>query len=115
MTNGIFKRSGGFSYARSAIVMSTQSASGFEWTVKLIGTWHLVVGIASKLNEPGTAIYDYDQEAILYYSGNFSPDIRRGSTSIHSSLGTPQSGDVIRFKFQPNIKKLIIYWVRVLV
>ena len=115
MTNGIFKRSGSYSYARATTVMSTQSSTGFEWSVKLIGRFgrHFAVGIASRLM-PETAIYSYDQEAILYYSGtgNSSSDIKRGSTSIYLCQRTPQSGDVVRFKFQPDTKKLIIYWVR---
>ena len=116
MTNGIFKRSGTYAYARATTVMSTQSETGFEWSVKLIGT-HFYVGIASKL-QPRILICHYDPEAILYHSPGISPrhrispDIRRGSTTIHSCLGTPQSGDVVRFKFQPDAKKLIIYWVR---
>ena len=91
--------------------MSTQSATGFEWSVRLIGTQRFSIGIASRL-EPDTAIYSNDQEAILYYLGSSSSDIRRGSTTIYSLLGKSRSGDVVRFKFQPDAKKLIIYWVR---
>ena len=97
--------------------MSTNSATGFEWSVKLIGTWHFAVGIATMLQRD-TTIYTYDQEAILFNAnnqragGHYSPDIRRGTTTIHSHLRKPRNGDVIRFKFQPDAKRLIIYWVR---
>ena len=112
----MFKRSNIRAYARATTMMSTQSATGFEWSVKLIGT-HFYVGIASKL-QPRILICHYDPEAILYHSPGISPrhrispDIRRGSTLIHSCQGTLQSGDVVRFKFQPDAKKLIIYLVR---
>lgn len=111
MTNGIFKRSGRYSYARATNMMSTQSETGFEWSVKLIGISKFAVGIASKLH-PGTGIDDNDQEAIVYYAYDFISDIIRGSTTIYSDLKKVNSGDVIRFKFQPDAKKLIIHWVR---
>ena len=115
MTNGIFERLGAYSYARATTVMSTQSETVFEWSVKLIGTCHVAVGIASKL-APFRTIFRYDQEAIFYYSpdiaSEMATDIRRGLTSIHSNLRKPKSGDMVRFKFHPGAKKLIIYWVR---
>ena len=52
ITHGIFKRSIGrfgdaIAHARAADSMSTQSATGFEWSVKLIGGTNFYVGIAS--------------------------------------------------------------------
>ena len=111
MINGKFERLDRFAYARAQVVMSTQSATGFEWSVKLIGASFFTVGIASKL-EPDKPIDDNDQEAIVYYAYDFVSDIRRGSTAIYSDLKKVNSGDVIRFKFQPDAKKLIIHWVR---
>ena len=71
MTNGIFKSPGNYSsYARAKNVMSTQSETDFEWSVKLSSTreiTHFYVGIASQL-KPGSSIDDADQNAILYYS-----------------------------------------------
>ena len=75
------------------------------------GISRFAVGIASKLH-PGTGIDGHDQEAIVYYAYDFVSDIRRGSTAIYSDLKKVNSGDVIRFKFQPDAKKLFIYWVR---
>ena len=111
MTNGIFKRSGYNSYARATTVMSTQSETVFAWSVKLIRGAHFAVGIASKL-EKDTCIYDFDREAILFHADGPFVDIRRGLTKTHSGLKPLHSGDVISFRFQPVIKKLIINWVR---
>ena len=112
MTNGIFKRLNPRAYARAKTVMSTLSATGFEWSVKLIGTPHYSVGIATELNND-CCIYE-DQEAILYFSDgpDDQPYIRRGSTVIHSGVKKLETGDVISFKFLPDTKKLIINWVR---
>ena len=88
--------------------MSTQSAMGFEWSVKLIGDKSFCVGITSKLSA-GTSIGSTDRNAILYLSNNDSPFIRIGKDSIiHSNLPKQKTGDVIHFKFQPLTKKLII-------
>ena len=88
--------------------MSTQSAMGFEWSVKLIGDKSFCVGIASKLSA-GTSIGTTDRNAILYSSNIDSPFIRIGKDSIiHSNLPKQKTGDVIHFKFQPLTKKLII-------
>ena len=105
----MFKRSNIRAYARAATMMSSQSATGFEWSVQLIGS-NFAVGIASKLS-PDTVIHA-DQEAILLHSTSFCAFIRRGSTNIHSNLKKVQRGDVVSFKFQPDAKKLIINWVR---
>lgn len=113
VTNGIFKRLDTLGFARASTVMSTNSASGFKWSVKLIGTSHFTVGIASQLNR-GSVIHD-DQNAIVYVSdsrGSDTPCIKRGSTTIHTDLKEVQTGDVISFEFQPDTKKLIIDWVR---
>ena len=92
--------------------MSTQSAIGFEWSVKLIGDAQFYVGIASKLT-PGKLIREIDENAI-FYSNNTSPAvIQIGNDVIHSNLTEQKTGDVIRFKFQPHIKKLVIELVRI--
>ena len=92
--------------------MSTQSAIGFEWSVKLIGDAQFYVGIASLL-APGRLICDIDENAILFYSKNTSPAvIQIGNDVIHSNLTEQKTGDVIRFEFQPQTKKLVIELVR---
>ena len=39
--------------------------------------------------------------------------INVGKKSIHSNLTEHKTGDVIRFRFQPQTKKLLIYLIRV--
>ena len=126
MTNGIFK-----SYpiwiasARATnikfiyeLFMSTQSAFCFEWSVKCIGCrYRFCVGIASQLKrEIEDVIINYDQNAIMvsvgYYIG--SPRITRGNNTIHSNLTKHKTGDIIRFRFDPHAKKLLIDSVRIL-
>ena len=109
MTKNIFKRSNIRAYARAATMMSTQSATSSEWSVQLIGS-SFAVGIASKLS-PDTIIHA-DHEAILLHSRSHSAFVRRGWDSMHTGLRKVKIGDVISFKFQPDAKKLIIYWVR---
>ena len=46
------------------------------------------------------------KNAITYSS--YNADIRVGENPIHSNLTIHQSGDVIRFRFQPQTKKLLI-------
>ena len=93
--------------------MSTQSATDFEWSVKCIGI-HFRVGIASQLKTTAQRfIYDYDPNSILYYTNDDSPVIRVGSTVIHSNVPKRNIGDVIRFRFQPQAKKLLIDLVRI--
>ena len=113
MTNGIFKPLGTYSHARAPDVMSTQSAVGFEWTIKLIGryTESFYVGIASMIKPEDSKIYSYDQNSVLY--STHYRDIRVGSTPLHSNLTEHKDGDVIRFRFQPQTKKLLIDLVRV--
>ena len=95
--------------------MSTQSAVGFEWTIKLIGAsancMSFYVGMASMIKPEDSKIYDYDQNSVLY-STNYR-DIRVGSKSLYSNLTPHKNGDVIRFRFQPQTKKLLIDLVRV--
>ena len=93
--------------------MSTQSAMGFEWSVKLIGDKSFCVGITSKLSA-GTSIGATDQNAILYLSNSDSPFIRVGKDIIHSNLPKQKTGDVIHFEFQPLTKKLLIELVNLL-
>ena len=102
----MFKAIGHFSYARAPEVMYTRSAIDFEWSVKLIGYGSFYVGIASQLKLENSCIYSYDQNSILY-STNYM-DIRVGSNTIHPNLTEHKNGDVIRFRFQPRTKKLLI-------
>ena len=112
MTNGIFKPWGLFPCARAQDVMSTQSAIGFEWSVKLIdiGTASFFVGIASMIKTELSLILEYDPNSVLYCTGY--RDIRVGSKKLHSNLTEHKDGDVIRFRFQPQTKKLLIDLVR---
>ena len=116
MTNGIFKQLHWIASARATNVMSTQSAFCFEWSVKCIGI-RFCVGIASQLKrEIEDVIINYDQNAIMvsvgYYIG--SPRITRGNNTIHSNLTEHKTGDIIRFRFDPHAKKLLIDSVRIL-
>ena len=113
VTNGIFKRLGDSSYARAKNVFSTQSETDFEWSVKILST-SIYVGIASQL-KLGSWIINSDQNAILYYSksiGN-SPLIYSEGNIIYSNLRKQKTGDVIRFRFKPQTKKLLIDLVRI--
>ena len=111
MTNGIFKSLNlGLSHARAQNVMSTQSTIGFEWSVKLIGSDDFSVGIASKIEKKERTICSYDSNSVIY--STFDSDIRVGSKPLHSNLTEHKDGDVIRFRFQPQTKKLLIDLVR---
>ena len=96
--------------------MSTQSAMDFEWSVKLIGsggpfeTGSFHVGIASVIKTEESKIFSYDQNSVLYCTSH--RDIRVGSKKLHSNLTLHKDGDVIRFRFQPQTKKLLIDLVR---
>ena len=52
-----------YAHARAADVMSTKSANGFEWSVKHIGHYSLMVGIASQVAS-GSFIFNSDQNSI---------------------------------------------------
>ena len=108
MTNDKFERVNEFAYARAADLMSTQSAIGFEWSVKLIGHAHFVVGIGSRLVKSNAYIHATDHNTILYCSNNGSAAILNRSRIMYPNLQRQETGDVIRFKFQPHIKKLLI-------
>ena len=113
MTNGVFKSLDWFSHARAQDVMSTQSATGSEWSVKLIGGGPFYVGIASIIRTEESKIFSYDPNSVLYCTSY--RDIRVGSKKLHSNLTLHKDGDVIRFRFQPQTKKLLIDfvdWVR---
>ena len=110
MTNGIFKRLGKLAYARAADVMSTQSTTGFEWSVKLLGNSSFRVGIATQFKGDEMDLHLYDENAIFYCSSSFTISI--GKNKIHSNLPEHKDGDVVRFRFQPHAKKLIIDLVR---
>ena len=92
--------------------MSTQSATGFEWSVKLIGTSSFYVGIASKLEARDSYIQNLDRNAIIYCSNADFSTIKIGSNTVHSNLTKHKNEDVIRFRFQPHAKKLVIDLVR---
>jgi len=99
--------------------MSTQSKIGFEWSVKLFGTSSFYVGIASQVKTEESAyipemfISLYDQNAILYCTSGSSTAIKIGSTLVHSNLTKHRNEGVIRFRFQPDEKKLVINLVRI--
>ena len=119
MTNGIFKRSGSCGATRATNIMSSQSTSDFEWSVKLIcsGFPFFDVGIASIFKLRNSTIAGYDETAILYrsYITQFagSSNIMSRKNQVHSNLPQLTTGDVIRFRFQPKKKKLIIELVRI--
>ena len=96
--------------------MSTKSAADFEWCVKLMETLKFNVGIASKQDIKRDYIFedifDYDENAILFTSHNGPPVIKIGSKIIHSNLMMEESEHVIRFRFRPKQKKLVIDMVR---
>ena len=94
--------------------MSTLSATGFEWSVKLIGGPGFKVGITSQLEAEENHVSFYDPNAILYSSGTGAPTIQIGSGSIiHYNLSRQKNEEIIRFRFQPHAKKLIIDLVRI--
>ena len=113
MTNGIFKRSGSYGSTRATNIMSTRSTSDFEWSVKLICSdfYGFYVGIASIFKLENEYIQEYDETAILYYS--FLSTIKSRKNTIHSNLPKLTTGDIIRFRFQPQTKNLIIELVRI--
>ena len=85
----------------------------FEWSVKLIGIGYFYVGIASMLKTEESKIYSYDQNSVLY--GTNHRNIRVGSKTrfeLYSNLPEHKDGDVIRFRFKPQTKKLLIDLVR---
>ena len=112
MTKAIFKRRGDHCHARASVVMSTQSKTIFEWTVKLISNSRCFrLGIASQLKRENKDIFDYDENAILYTS--YHSGIVVGSNQIHRSTNlVHKPDDVVRFRFQPQTKKIIIHLVR---
>ena len=112
MNNGIFERVNDYAYARAADVMSTKSAIGFEWSVKLIGRSHFVVGIASQpLPKSNSQLLKTYQNAILYCSNEDRTIIFSKPRVLYPNQ-RQVNGDVVRFKFQPQRKKLIIELVR---
>lgn len=115
-TNGIFKRLDQYGFARATDVMSTQSPFCFEWSVKCTGSY-LCVGIASELKRKNKFIVNYDQSAILlsvkFFTNDNKPVITRGNNKIYSNLTEYKDGDIIRFRFDPHAKKLLIDSVRI--
>ena len=92
--------------------MSTRSPTDFKWSVKVIHGSSFCVGIASKLNRKYSYIDEYDSNAILYYCWSQSEsgigNLCNGMGIVHSDLKEYKSGDVIRFRFKPQRKKLLI-------
>ena len=109
MTDGIFKRESGYGYARATEIMSTQSSTGFEWSIQLMEDI-IFAGIASQFKPEKEWIYNYDPTAITYHA--WSNGIRLGSEVVHDNLPRSKTGDIIRFQFQPERKKLVIHSVR---
>ena len=85
--------------------MSTQSATGFEWSVKLVGAGFRT-GIASQLELGNIDFYTNDKNAILYCPS--SKTIKNESKLFHSNLPERKDEDVMRFRFQPHAKKLVV-------
>ena len=112
MTDGIFKKNRLGAYARAAEIMSTQSKTDFEWSVKLIGNLGFSVGIASHLEPEDALVLTYDENAIVY-NANYSPVIVKSRHEIHQNLPKLNTGDVIKFRFEPQRKKLVIDLVRI--
>ena len=110
VTDGIFKKEGSRCYARATEIMSIQSSTGFEWTIKLMKDY-IHIGIASQF-KPEKLIFNYDPTAISYTAWNNGGNIRLGSRTIHEDLPGAKTGDIIRFQFQPERKKLVIHSVR---
>ena len=102
-----------YAYARAIDVMSTQSTTDFEWSVRLCNAAFgqciaLQLGIASQLIPQQESIRAYDQNAIMYHSWGVQ-SITKGEIEIHKDrVPTYKLGDVIRFAFQPQRKKLVI-------
>ena len=118
VTDSIFKSLSQYACARAGEVMSTESEADFQWSIKLCGGREFDVGIASQFKQENSFISNYDQNAILYrsYDSQFSPVspvISIGSNPIHENLPNQKAGDVIRFSFQPQRKKLVIDLVRI--
>ena len=111
VTNGIFQRVDIYAYARAADVMTTKSAIGFEWTVKLIGQSSFIVGITSQL-KPNTNVLKTDPNSILYGSDDGSTLIYGSSKILYPNLQKQETGEIVHFKFQPQRKKLVIELVR---
>ena len=110
--DGIFKRKGENAYARAAQVMSTQSDTEFEWSVKLIGSPpDFDFGIASKFDKSLRPEIYLDNNAIFYWHGEST--IGRGDNDTYHNIPKPKDGDVIRFRFQPQRKKLVFDFVRI--
>ena len=110
MTDGVFQRNDSFACARAIEIMSTRAENDFEWSVKLIGDSNFYVGIASQLKQQELLLITYDENAIMYRSP--VKGIQIGLKIIHSNLPTQKSGDIIRFKFQPQRKKFVMSLVR---
>ena len=114
MTNGIFKSTSEWGYARVTTFMSTQSPTDFEWSVRLVRGGNFGVGIASQLTRENELIHTYDPNAILYRSfRGHKPDVKIGTDRIYPDVTEHKTGDVIRFRFQSHVKKLLIDLVRI--
>ena len=50
------------SYARATEIMSTQSSTGFEWSIRVMNSY-ICAGIASQFKPEGKFIFNYDQDS----------------------------------------------------
>ena len=107
MTKGRFKDLDFCAFARATDLMSTQSPLCFEWSVRCTGNMFMV-GIASQHERENKFIFDYDKNAILLFTNGYSTMIKMGKEIMHSNLTEHKAGDIIRFRFQPHAKKLLI-------
>ena len=114
MTDGVYQSYDSYAFARAAEVMSTQSETDFEWSVKLHIDCRISIGIASELERTeDTWIEEYDENAIMLSMDSDPTCITEGSCDIYPDVKpSPKPGDVIRFSFQPQRKKLVIDLVR---
>ena len=111
VTDGIFETEVIDGYARATEIMSTQSSTSFEWTIKPMGKL-IMAGIASLFKPEEIFIHINDPTAITYSAGAKDGQIRLGSRVIHHNVPLRKTGDIIRFQFQPERKKLVIHSVR---
>ena len=94
VTDGIFKREGAWCYARATDIMSTQSATAFEWSIKFMG-FNTYAGIASKFKPEEKFIYQYDPTAISFHD---SP----GQIRLGSRLRNRHHHRILRTQYTPK-------------
>ena len=108
---GHFTTTGARGYARATEVMNSKCLNNFRWSVVLrTDKKEIWIGIASKLQQTGCHIKDYDKNVILCLptAGSFfHGEILEGAKNLEC-----QSGDEIHFIFQSKLKKFSIIMVR---